>query len=346
MSVTALRSVNVSFATNQLLFALLGAVGFAIVSATNFSWWWRTRWIWYLGCLALLALTLIVGTVTNGSLSWIRLGSYRFQASEFMKPALLLVLAEVGRGRSLRHWREIIVFGLTLAMPVGLIMLQPDLGTTLTLLAGAGTIFLWRKPRKSFVLAGVLTALIVGALAWILWLKPYQKNRILAFWKPELDPLGSSYNARQAMIAVGSGGVWGRGLGGGLQSHLRFLPERQTDFLFATYAEETGWIGSALLVSLYTTLFLVLLFRAQQSASSTHSAFLLGITATLLMQTIINIGMNIGVMPVTGVTLPLFSLGGSSLLSTALSLGLIESLRRSQLESPKLTGASLASMVQ
>jgi rod shape determining protein RodA len=214
-------------------------------------------------------------------------------------------------------------------------MLQPDLGTTLITLVGVGYLFLQTRPPRWLLVSGGVAAVIFGVLAWNFILQPFQQARFLNFVNPGRDPLGSGYNARQSIIAVGSGQIWGLGLGNGLQSTLRFLPERQTDFLFATYAESTGLVGSVALVLLYAALFWYLAGVSDRVSSVPARLFLQSGWLLLLAQTTINIGMNIGLLPITGVTLPLFSLGGTSLVSTAVFLGMFESLRRSSL--PELT---------
>lgn len=330
LSILTLRGIAPGFATNQLLFYIVSLAAFAGVSSLPFAWFRSTRWVWYGVSLFLLIVTLIIGTTTNGSLSWLSFGSYRLQPSELLKPALILLLATEFGSKPVSKWENLLKFGLYLAIPVALILLQPDLGTTLIILAGAVFVFLAQKPSKKIVGAAVGSAIAVAAIAWMFFLVPYQKARIQTFFQPQADPRGSGYNARQAVIAVGSGGTWGHGWGHGRQSHLRFLPERQTDFLFATYAEERGWVGTGALVLLYAALFFYITLPLQQAQNRTELALALGLGMLLFAQTFINIGMNIGLTPVTGVPLPLFSLGGSSLLASCIAFGLLESMRRSQ----------------
>ncbi len=330
LSILTLRGISESLAINQLLFAFVGFAAFIGISSLPFAWFRSTRWVWYTGCLALLVITLIIGTTTNGSLSWLSFGSYRLQPSELLKPTLILLLATQFAHSPLSQGKHLLRFVLILLIPVGLILLQPDLGTTLIILAGSSLVFLTNQPNKKIVAAGGMAVVSAAVLAWLFFLAPYQKDRIRTFFQPQADPRGSGYNARQAVIAVGSGGLTGHGWGHGRQSHLRFLPERQTDFLFATYAEEQGWVGTLFLLGLYVCLFFRIGQVLQNSRTKEELSFVLGIGALLFTQTAINIGMNIGLTPVTGVPLPLFSLGGSSFLATCISLGLLESLRRSQ----------------
>jgi rod shape determining protein RodA len=331
LSVTTLRGISETLALNQLFFFVVGILSFWLLSAWPWRHWENQKWLWYGGVVALLIIILIIGTATKGSVSWLRFGSYRLQPSEFLKPALLLILATEFQNRSLKHWSKLAKFVFITFLPLGLILLQPDLGTALTITAGVGTLFLLLEPPRKILMILSLGSLVILVSSWLFFLKPYQKDRILTFVRPEVDVRGSGYNAQQAMIAVGSGGWWGQGWGEGRQSHLRFLPERQTDFLFATYAEEQGFMGSAALVLLYGSLFFSLIRQARSIENQAAFNFAIATLALLFVQTFINIGMNIGLTPVTGIPLPLFSLGGSSLLSTCIILGLLESQRRSYL---------------
>lgn len=331
LSLISLRGISATFAMNQLFFFGVGFLAFGVISALPFRVWQSGRWLWYSGVLGLLGLTLLLGQTTKGAVSWLELGAYRLQPSEFLKPTLLLLLAsECGMG-SLRSWRQAARFLGLAGIPLLLVMLQPDLGTALTLVAGVGASFLLTAPPKKLVLGLVTGSVILMIFAWLFLLQPYQKDRILTFVRPTHDTQGSGYNAQQAMIAVGSGGLMGQGWGQGRQSHLRFLPERQNDFLFATFAEERGWVGSIALLSLYAGLFWYLGAMAREIPDEAQQRFILSSAALLLFQSFINIGMNIGLTPVTGIPLPLFSLGGSSVLATCITLGLAESSRRSQI---------------
>lgn len=331
LSVVTLRSIDTAYGTNQLLFFLLSFLAYAFFSSLPFLWLKKMRWWAYGGVIALLIITLAIGTATNGSVSWLRFGAYRLQPSEFLKPILLFLLGIEIIQHPLQKLPQLARFLLLASLPLSLVLLQPDLGTMLVTSTGIAGIYFFSFPNRQFTFWLATLLFLIGALSWMFLLQPYQKDRIRTFIAPQSDPLGSGYNARQAMIAVGSGEIWGKGFGNGLQSNLRFLPERHTDFLFATFSEETGFVGSSLLISLYACLFFWLARLLTQLDSPEKILITLGITLALFAQTTINIGMNIGVAPITGVPLPLFSLGGSSLLATAMSLGVIESLRRSSL---------------
>lgn len=340
ISSVILLSLDTTYGTNQLIFfgAALGV--YLVTSTLSEQHWTRLRWPMYLGTIALLIIVLLIGRATNGAVSWIRFGSFRFQPSEMLKPVLLWMLAtETGflqRAMDRWRWRSLIRWLVVAVLPLGLVLMQPDLGTTLIMIVGVGFLFLQLHPPRWLLMLGISTVLIGSVVAWLFILQPFQKNRILNFVNPTRDPLGSGYNARQSIIAVGSGQIFGLGLGNGLQSTLRFLPERQTDFLFATYAESTGLVGSTALVLLYAALFWYLAGWTERVSSPSAKLFLQSGWLLLLAQTTINIGMNIGILPITGVTLPLFSLGGTSLVSTALFLGMFESMRRSSLPALKV----------
>ncbi len=328
ISVLTLRSIDLNYGLNQLLFLVVSLIAFWVVAQLPYFWLRRGRWWWYGAVLGLLLLTLVIGRATHGSVSWLRLGSYRLQASEFLKPVLVLLLAvEAGR-RPVNRWSRLGRYAVLAAAPLGLVLLQPDLGTALIVFTGVTTVYLLSGAHRRHIFLLSLLGLAAGALAWQALLKPYQRNRILTFLNPASDPLGSGYNAQQAIIAVGAGSWLGTGFGNGAQSHLRFLPERQTDFLLATYAEETGFVGLSLLLILYAGLYGWIAYLLSRLGRSTEVNLGAGLLAMLVVQSFINIGMNLGITPITGVTLPFFSLGGSSLLSSSLSLGIIEAARR------------------
>lgn len=336
-SVLTLRGISVTYATNQLFFFIIGIIVFWLLSSVSFGYWERTKWLWYSAVVGLLVLTLIIGNVTKGAVSWLSIGSYRLQPSEFVKPALLLLLASSVPLGSLKRNTNYVIFGVISFIPMILILLQPDLGTLLTIIGGVSVQFLLHRPSKKAVTVIIMMALLIALSGWLFWLQDYQKDRIQTFWQPQTDLQGSGYNARQAMIAVGSGGATGLGWGEGRQSHLRFLPEQHTDFLFATFAEERGFVGAIILILIYSGLFTTLVWYLRQLQHSTAWTFTASATGLLLLQTFVNIGMNMGLTPVTGIPLPLFSLGGSSLLSTTIILGWIESARRSELKMPQQT---------
>lgn len=277
----------------------------------------------YIFILIMLVVVLIVGIETRGSLRWIPLGILNIQPSEFAKPILILFLAKFWSENS-PSWLNIFK-SLAWSSPAFLLIFkQPDLGSALTLLAiWLGILLTAQISLKNFLIL-ILVALMVIPTSWV-FLHTYQKERILSFLSPESDPLNKGYNLIQSRVAVGSGQFLGRGLGRGTQSRLQFLPEFRTDFIFAFIAEEMGFVGSMLILSLYLFL-LIYSLNAAQKADNTFSLLIItGVVSMILFQAFVNIGMNVGLLPITGITLPLISYGGSSLIATLLSLGLLAS---------------------
>jgi rod shape determining protein RodA len=266
-----------------------------------------------------------------GARRWIALGPFQFQPSEWVKLVLVLAVARyfANLGGKNLTWREIFkAFGLV-GVPMLLVLVQPDLGTTLTyapiLVAG---LFLG---GISFRQAGVLilAAVILAGGAWSSGkiLKPYQKARLTSFINPDNDPKGSGYQIRQSLIAVGSGGIWGKGTEKGSQTQGYFLPIPYTDFIFAAFSEEHGFIGAMFVLLLYFLILMRLIQNAQTAADLPGSMIIMGLVAVLTFQIAVNVGMVIGFMPVTGIPLPLMSYGGSSVLFTFLALGVAMNIR-------------------
>src|SRR3989344_629495 len=271
----------------------------------------------YVLAVVLLIAVLFIGGEVRGSNRWIPLGGFNLQPVEFAKIALILVLAKFftkkrGEVRDAKVLTHSVVFMLILMV---LVLLQPDLGSAIMLFAIWATLLIFTPVKKKHIAVLLVLLLLVGAAGWYGFLHDYQKDRILTFVNPEADPQGTGYNVRQSIIAVGSGEFLGRGLGRGFQSHLKFLPERHTDFIFASFAEELGFLGSSLLLVAFGLMFWRLILIARRSADSLGFYLVLGVAALIIIQVFINTAMNIGLMPVTGITLPLVSYGGSSLIS-------------------------------
>lgn len=329
LGIVTIASVSSSSLDSHLLYVLISLIFFFIFSFLDPEILFPLSPLIYIFCLLFLVLPFFVGTVTRGAVRWIPLGQFTIQPSEIVKPFLALISAWywVKKEVSLKTFLS---FSLLFLPILILIFFQPDLGSTLSVLSiFAGCLFSLRiKPKQVLVI--IATILVTLPLLWFS-LQDYQKTRITHFIDPSSDPLGKGYNIIQAKIAVGSGGVWGRGLGRGTQSHLTFLPERNTDFVFASLAEETGFAGSLFVLVLYMFLFLRILkiaFHARENYPNGRLFFLLsmGLFFYLSFQSVVNIGMNVGLLPITGITLPLISYGGSSLLTTMISLGMLESV--------------------
>lgn len=313
-------SVAPAFLASQLIFFLLGLLAFFFFSLTDYRLFKNYSWLIYLVVLIFLILPFVFGEVTRGAVRWFQVGPVTVQPSEIAKPLLILFLA----GFLSRY--KILSLALVL-LPVFLIFKQPDLGSTLVVFAICLGILFALGARIKWLVAGSLLLVMASPLVWRS-LADYQKQRILSFVNSQADPLGSGYNLIQSVIAIGSGMIFGRGLGRGTQSHLYFLPERHTDFIFASLAEELGLLGGLLLLALYFWLFLRILKIAGLAEDNFGFLVVSGVFFFLFSQVFINIGMNLGILPITGIPLPLVSTGGSSLLATMISLGLVESVAR------------------
>jgi rod shape determining protein RodA len=287
--------------------------------------------LYFLG-LALLATVALFGTTVRGTTGWIGLGSFHFQPVELIKLIMAIFLAGFLSKKKSEFGLVVRVAAsvILVSVPIFLILLQPDFGSAAIIVGGWIVMLVASDSNKKHLLALGLIVLVLAGGSWH-FLKVYQKERIVALMQPELDPQGSGYNVIQSMVAVGSGGVLGKGIGHGSQSRLNFLPEKHTDFIFAVIAEELGLIGSLAIVALFG----LLLFRLKEIARTARDnlgrLLVIGIMATFFLQIFVNIGMNIGLVPVTGVPLPLVSYGGSSLVVMLASIGVAENvyLRRS-----------------
>jgi rod shape determining protein RodA len=288
-------------------------------------------WAYGISILALVAVKL-VGTKVLGARRWINIGGgVHFQPSEWIKLVLIVAIARYFWGLAGQElsWKDIVKAGLMVGLPMALVLIQPDLGTTLTylpiLIAG---LFLGglRLKQAAIILLGLA---LVGGIAWKSGkrLKPYQQKRITAFLNPDSDPQGSGYQIRQSLIAVGSGGVWGKGTNQGTQTQGDFLPIPYTDFIFAAFCEEHGFVGAIGVLLLYLLVLMRLIQNAQTASDLPGAFIIMGIVAVIVFQIAVNVGMVVGLMPVTGIPLPLMSYGGSSILFTFLALGIVMNIR-------------------
>lgn len=325
ISVLILRSVAPGLLDRQLLFFFVGAAVFWVTSRVPYERWQGVSWYFYIFLVIGLVLTQLLATVTRGTRSWVEIGAFHIQPSQ-----LAVVLAGLAIGRFIEEHPVLNVISFIkllffIGLPAVLIFSEPDLGTAAIYVISLTPAVLLSKVPKLYLVWTVTFGLIAVALTWMFLLKPYQRQRITSFMSSEEHTQTASYNAIQSVIAVGSGGATGRGLGQGTQSQLRFLPERQTDFVFASFAEETGFIGGALLIGLYAVLVGLCLSISYQLNSAGAKLFTL-VTAVMFMAQIgVNIGMNIGLVPITGITLPFVSYGGSSILALSFHLGCVQS---------------------
>ncbi|WP_456476943.1 rod shape-determining protein RodA [Oceanithermus sp.] len=292
------------------------------------------RWVpWlYLGVLALLVGVLFFGREVNGARAWFVLGPLRLQPSELAKLTLILALARYLHARPLAGWRDYLVPLALAAPPILLTAVEPDLGGALVMVAiVAGIFFVRGLPLRHLLLAGALVAVLVPTVIWPN-LKPYQQERVLVVLNPARDPLGAGFQVIQSMIAIGSGGLAGKGYGQGTQAQLGFIPERQTDFIFSVWAEEMGFVGALAVLLAYAVLFYRLGVMAMEVLQDGDRLLIAGVLSFLAFQVLVNVGVTLGVAPVTGITLPLLSYGGTSLLTTYLALGLAQLVYRDRYE--------------
>lgn len=319
-------SVSPSLLLNHLVYVVLSLIFFFIFSFLDCEILISLSPIIYFFSLVFLILPFIFGTVTRGSVRWIPIGDWTIQPSEIIKPLLCLFSAWFWSRQKFKG-RNLLTYVVFFSPFLFLVFIQPDLGSTLVIFCiFLGGVLLSEIKIKQLFFFSATFLLLIAFLS--LFLKDYQKTRFLHFLNPSTDPLGQGYNQIQSIITVGSGGLIGRGLGKGTQSHLAFLPEKHTDFIFSSMAEEFGFIGCFLLLSFYLFLYVRVLKIAFLTKERKYFLLLMGIFIFLYFQTVINIGMNIGLLPITGVTLPLFSYGGSSLLATMIGLGIIENISR------------------
>lgn len=316
----------------QAVWIVLAMWVFLTASLFDYRFLKQTRVVMalYGSLLVILSFLFILGHSAKGAQSWFSLGGLAFQPSDLMKLGLIIVLAKYFNRRhvEIANIRHIIVSGVYAAIPFVLVVLQPDFGSAMVLFAiWLGVIFVSGISWRHILLVAVLVS-TTFLLAWNFAFKPYQKARIMNFINPLQDIRGTGYNAYQSTIAVGSGGLFGKGLGSGTQSRLNFLPEYKTDFIFAAYAEEWGFIGSILLLIFFAIIFIKLSFFALRADSTFEALFTYGVMVWMMTHVVINIGMNIGIMPVTGIPLPLMSYGGSHLLAEALALGMCAGMYR------------------
>ncbi len=336
ISILVLRSVAPTLLSKQIIFFLMGAGIFIAASKISFSQWLKVSPYLYALLIFLLLLTQVIGKVTRGAVSWIPVGPIHVEPSQLAVVSVGLLLSHYVTKHPLQNIRSLLTFGFLAGLPAVLIFLQPDLGSTVIYVMAMASLFFLSQTKVKYILGIAGLAVITIFVAWNFLLLPYQKQRVTSFINVSDHASSASYNAIQSVIAVGSGQVLGRGLGQGIQSHLRFLPERQTDFVFASFAEETGLIGSALVVGLYTSLtfFFILMGYLASHPAEKYFCF---ITATMLaVQASINIGMNIGLLPITGITLPLISYGGSSVLTLCFQYGCVQSMIKEFKKQPSL----------
>jgi rod shape determining protein RodA len=323
------------YVVRQAVFAVIGFVAFVVTTAISPEVYRRLRHVLYLGVLGLVVLVLLIGTDTRGSRRWIDLGSFQLQPSELGKLIVVLTLAGFVASRAKRAGELGTVLGAVglAAVPALLVFLEPDFGTALVYAAALGGALWFGGIRWPFLAAlGIVGATVAVAILWLLpsagveVLKDYQVDRLVGFVNPDADPGGTTYNINQAITAVGAGGLDGRGVAGATQTRLNYLPEHSTDFIFASLAEQRGFLGAAVLLLLYA----VVIWRGIKviaMAESLYASTVAGaIVTALLFQIFLNVGMNIGIAPITGIPLPFVSYGGSSMITSLAMIGVLQAI--------------------
>ena len=329
---SATHGVNLAFTAKfwkQIVWLSGGWVLFFIFTFMDYNFFRRIAYVAYFLNIACLAAVMFIGKSFYGAQRWLDFGLFRFQPSETIKLALILVLARTlcqNKTQGGLGFKDLLLpLGLTL-VPFALTVKQPDLGTGLLIVAVAFSMLIFVKIKTSILIATFLIGMIATPIAWKFGLKQYQKDRILTFVYPGRDPRGAGYNSIQSKIAVGSGRVLGKGFRKGTQSQLEFIPERHSDFIFSVLSEEHGFVGSLTTLGLFIILYLIGIRIAQQATDKFGTLVVVGTLSLLFWHMFINIGMVIGLLPIVGVPLPLLSYGGSSLLTIMLGLGLISSV--------------------
>ncbi len=309
----------------QFIFSLIGIVTMFMVSFLNFRTLKNYTGIFYIFACFILLAVLFSGSLVRGTSSWFSFGSFNFQPSEFVKIVVIIIMAKyLSRNAYANDIKKIIISGIYIFLPVILILSQPDFGSAMVI------VFVWFSMlfasgiKKKFVLLMMILGLIIASASWVYVLKDYQKDRVVTFVNPQSDPKGSGYNVNQSIIAIGSGEFWGKGLGHGSQSQLNFLPEKHTDFIFAVIAEEMGFVGVMLVLIVFGVIFFRFFKIIEETQDNFGKFLVIGTTLMLMFHVVVNIGMNIGVMPVTGIPLPFISYGGSSLISFLISIGIVQ----------------------
>lgn len=320
---------NNIFFYKQVIWIIIGIPLFIFISKIDFSFLKNTKAVIVFYGLAntLLASTLVFGSAIKGSKAWLDFGFFSLQPVDFVKLSLIILLAKYFSKRhvEIKYVKHIIVSFFYTALPVGITLLQPDFGSAMVMLLIWFVMVAMSGLSKKHFFTMCVMGIITVAILWVSVFKPYQKERVLTFLDPLRDIRGSGYNVFQSEIAIGSGGLLGKGVGYGTQSRLNFLPEYRTDFIFAAYAEEWGLVGSVILCALMLTILLRILYISLNQNDNFLSLIGVGVFAWIFVHSTINIGMNMGVMPVTGIPLPFMSSGGSHYISGCIALGIVAS---------------------
>ncbi len=326
------------FFTRQLIWIFLAFAVFFIFNLIDWRFLKSGGLLLLLLILSLIPLVFLVlfGTRVRGAASWFHVFSVAISPADPLKLLLILILAKYFSRRHIEiaNIKHILISASYVVVPAGLVFLQPDFGSAIIICAiWLGMVMVSGISKKHLLLVFLIAA-IIFSVSWFFVLKPYQKSRVMTFFDPFRDPRGAGYNALQSMIAVGSGQIWGKGIGYGTQSRLEFLPEHQTDFIFASFAEEWGLIGALIVFILYGIIIWRILKAAFNGQSNFERLFGIGLAIFIVTQSAIHIGMNIGLMPITGIPLPFMSYGGSNLITVYAGLGILMAIRKHSVNIP------------
>jgi rod shape determining protein RodA len=322
IGLTILYALSPDLFYHQLWTVLAGIVAFSVVRHVDQETYKQLWWLWYILAVVLLVVTFSAPLV-RGSHRWIELFGQSIQPSEVMKPFIIISLAGFLSTRTNFRLREYSIYTGMFLVPFFLILKQPDLGNSIVyLFVYLSLLFVSNFPLRYYMVPLIMLA-IFSPIVWP-FLEDYQKLRVITFINPSYDIQGAGYNAYQSLIAVGSGGLFGKGLGSGTQSSLSFLPEFHTDFIFASAVEQIGLIGGMVILVLFSALIITMLHPLKEGNIFVRMV-VWGFFAQFTLQTLVNIGMNVGIVPITGITLPFISFGGSSIIATFVSFGILSS---------------------
>jgi rod shape determining protein RodA len=328
-----------SIAQKQLVWVIIGIASFLMMSRSYYRRFWDWMYVLYAIAVSLLFLVFVLGIVRLGAQRWLKFSWFNFQPTELMKLIVVVFLARYFSLKSLDNvslkisnlglWRAFILPFIFVAVPVAMIVEQPDLGSGVMILCIFVTMLFMANVRIQYFLMLLGGVCLLLPVFWH-YLRDYQKDRLLVFMNPNIDPLGAGYTVIQSKIAIGSGGFFGKGWLSGTQSQLHFLPESHTDFIFASFSEEWGFLGCMILLGLYFLLIKQGIEIAERTYDSFGRLLAFGISFMLGIQVFINIAMNLGLAPVVGLPLPLMSYGGSSVFVTFLALGILANISNSR----------------
>jgi rod shape determining protein RodA len=327
LSTFVLSAISPGLFPSYFIYIVASLFAFYVFSKIDFEVLSLFSWHFYILSICLLVTTLFIGSVTRGAVRWIPLGTVKLQPAEIVRPFLILFFANylVQNKVTLSHLVRALFL---LFIPTVLILVQPSLGVSILTVIGFVGVTFSISFEKRYILVGFLMTFLVLPLFWFV-LQPYQRQRVETFLNPASDPRGAGYNSIQSMIAIGSGKFFGRNLGEGVQTQLAFLPEKQTDFIFAAISEELGFVGSFLVLAVTFLMLWRLTIFIENAVNPVARAYLSGFLLTIFVEIVVHVGMNLGLLPVAGLPYPLVSAGGSSLLSTMMGLGIaLQAYRR------------------